>query len=69
MKPALRSVKPDEKPTPAQAWLSLSAEIRMCEQRLFRLQSERRSLKPEIMRGMRKWGLSDELVTAELERA
>jgi hypothetical protein len=64
----LRIVAPNEQPTPEHAWLTLSAEIRRLELRAFELRSERQKLKAEVMRGMRQWCCSDELVTAHLER-
>ena len=50
-------------------WLSLTAEIERTERRLYALRNERQALKPEIMGGMRKWGMSDELITGELRHA
>ena len=56
--------KPDAKHT----WLALSAEIRRAEEHLFMLKAQRQGIKPELMRGMGQWGLSDTMLTAELLR-
>jgi len=65
----LRAVQPDDEPTPEQLkaqWLFMSAEIRALEQRAFQLRSQRQAIKADIMRNMRLWGVSDELLTGIL---
>lgn len=58
----LRAVQP----TLEQEWLALSTEIRTLEQRAFQLRSQRQAIKADIMRNMRLWGVSDELLTGIL---
>ena len=58
----LRAVQP----TLEQEWLALSTEIRALEQRAFQLRSQRQAIKADIMRNMRLWGVSDELLTGIL---
>ena len=67
-RPKLAVVNADAQRSPEGAWLALSSEIEALEARLSQLRAARAALKPEIMEGMKMWGLSDQQLTQALRK-
>lgn len=65
---ALRSVKPDDKPTPEQAWLASYRREQAAVDAIASERVTRQALKPLVMEKMNLWGMTDKMLADELER-